>query len=630
MEITEISLTFVDSRGVVRVLRLAPSLPNALATEQGLELSADLEKRDGQTIARCIVRNRSSASLRLRNASFGASTGLPSGSRARFFKHGYQSWSRSGPMEIGVRVHRRDGAPALIRLMHQSQRTRSEEWPEAQLSELFTVLEADGDPSVRMAGFIGGARQLTTVTVVSAAQIVGRALMDDVELAPRAEQEIEPFLVAHREGSPIELAEQWAKALGSEMKARVGSPFQKGWCSWYQYFHQVTENDVRANLTALTAMRDLFPVDLIQIDDGFQSALGDWDTTNDRFPSGLKPLAEEIRAAGFLAGVWTAPFLAARDSLVMKDHPEWLMRDDQGRPLRAGFNTNWTKADDAFAYALDPSHPGFRDHLERLFRKLVAEFGYSYLKLDFLYAGAAEGIRYDRSLTRAATLRRGLEAIRAGAGDYAFILGCGCPLGAAVGIVDGMRIGPDVGTFWKPANKTFGDPSTAEALHAVISRSFMHRRLWLNDPDCLMLRDVETQLSAEERNALALTIAASGGMFLMSDNLALLAKEQAAIFRTCAEIGELVDSWRRQNSEAAFDLLDEGSVRILRWRSGTRRLALALNLGDESTLISRTEFGHGFENAKLIELSTGAKQAAPRELALPPHSARVLWAETST
>src|SRR5260370_40953879 len=144
-----------------------------------------------------------------------------------------------------------------------------------------------------------------------------------------------------------------------------------------------------------------------------------------------------------------------------------------------------------------------------------------------------------------------------------------------------------------------------------------------------MLRDVETQLSDEERNALALTIAASGGMLLMSDNLALLSKEQAAIFRTCAEIGELVDSWRRQNSEASFDLLGEGSLRILRWRSATGRLALLLNLGDESALISRTEFGQGLENAKLIEPSTGAKQVAPGELALPPHAARVLWAEAT-
>ena len=51
----------------------------------------------------------------------------------------------------------------------------------------------------------------------------------------------------------------------------------------------------------------------------------------------------------------------------------------------------------------------------------------------------------------------------------------------------------------------------------------MHRRLWLNDPDCLMLRSRETSLTADERGALAAAIAASGGMMLISDDMALLA-----------------------------------------------------------------------------------------------------------
>ena len=245
------------------------------------------------------------------------------------------------------------------------------------------------------------------------------------------------------------MAARFAALLGDQMRARIASPYQRGWCSWYHYFHAVSEDEIRSNLHALRDLRTEFPVEVVQLDDGYQAALGDWDRTNAKFPSGLKMLAAAIRDAGFIAGIWSAPFLAARDSVVMREHPDWFIHHrETGEPLRAGRNPNWTAGDDKYAYALDPSHPVFSAHLEHLFRKIVENFGYDYLKLDFLYAAAAEGIRHHPEMTRAETLRRGLEAIRRGAGAGTFILGCGCPLGAAVGIVDGMRIGPDVAPYW--------------------------------------------------------------------------------------------------------------------------------------------------------------------------------------
>src|SRR5262249_53894146 len=172
--------------------------------------------------------------------------------------------------------------------------------------------------------------------------------------------------------------------------------YQRGWCSWYHYFHSITEEAMRANLRALGELRDSFPIEVVQLDDGYQAALGDWDRTNGKFPGGLKALADEIRAAGFIAGIWTAPFFAARDSAVMREHPDWFIRHrETGQPLRAGYNPAWTTSDDPYAYALDPSNQECTGHLQRLFARIVHEFGFDYLKLDFLYAGAAEGIRHD-------------------------------------------------------------------------------------------------------------------------------------------------------------------------------------------------------------------------------------------
>ena len=103
-------------------------------------------------------------------------------------------------------------------------------------------------------------------------------------------------------------------------------------------------------------------------------------------------------------------------------------------------------------------------------------FGYDYLKLDFLFAAAAEGTRHDPGLTRAQTLRRGLEAIRRGAGKKTFILGCGCPLGPAIGIVDGMRIGPDVAPHW--------ERRSWRAMSALRSSNWRARRTLRSESNC--------------------------------------------------------------------------------------------------------------------------------------------------
>lgn len=623
MVLNRIELHLRDASGLSHALSIpiADGATSARGERAGAMLTARIERAGEETIVRGTVANRGEGPLRLDSVAMRIATGLHSDPPARFFKHGYQSWSASGPAEVGVlSPHPRDGAPALIRRMHQSEARRPAETPEGSTSELFTVIESDGQSELMLAGFIGTASQLTVVSVATPAEIVARALFDGVTLAPGAEREIEPLLLISASDSAARLAWRWAARTGRAMGARVGAPYQRGWCSWYHYFHAITEDALRANLSALAAMRAEFPLAVVQLDDGFQSALGDWDTTNAKFPSGLERIGQEIRAAGFEAGIWTAPFLAAHDSRLMSEHPDWFIRDAQGRPLRAGHNANWTSDQDAYAYALDASNPAFRAHLTRLFEKLVS-FGYSYLKLDFLYAAASEGARHDPCTTRAETLRQGLEAIRAGAGERAFILGCGCPLGPAIGIVDGMRIGPDVAPTWGTGGKQFGEPSLAGAIDATIARSFMHRALWLNDPDCLMLRERDTELNAAERGALAATIAASGGMLLLSDDMSLLGPEQQALFQAVAEIGAQVDRDSAREPAIADDLMVTGALRTIRKQLPNGALLMLLNRGDRPERLSLAALGVDPDRSRIVALDGSGDGACADPLELPAHSA---------
>ena len=635
-DLSRIELRFIDAAGHARALDLAAPFGalESSAIRDGLVVSARLEHALGGAIVRATVANRGADPVRLTAAIFEVSTGFAPSAPARFFKHGYQSWSASGGHEVGAsqkKSHPRDSALFIIRLMHQSEPARPPEFPEAATSELFTIVESRSAGERVLAGFIGAATSLSTVTVSSPEKISARAILDDVTLAPGAHRELDPLFIAAAGESAARLAARWADLTGRWMNARVSAPFQRGWCSWYHYFDAITEDALRANIKSLEAMRSLFPLDVIQLDDGFQSALGDWDTSNAKFPGGLKKIAGEIRAAGFKAGLWTAPFLAARDSRLMIDHPGWfIMHAESGEPIRAGYNPNWTKSNDAFAYALDASNPAFRAHLRRLFAKLTGGFGYSYLKLDFLYAAAAPGRRHDRNLTRGESLRRGLEAIRTGAGDDAFILGCGCPIGPAVGIVDGMRIGPDVSPFWGSTASGAGDPSTVYALDAIIARSFMHRRLWLNDPDCLMLRARETRLSADERAALAATIAASGGMLLISDDMSILDAEAGKLFRAVAQISAEIDSNAAREPVLALDLMADGDVRGLIAETASTgavapsAFAMLLNRGEAPARVQTSDLKLGAAETVALDLAGGDKIEIFDTIDLPPHSARLL------
>ena len=52
-------------------------------------------------------------------------------------------------------------------------------------------------------------------------------------------------------------------------------------------------------MSALSAQRARLPLQVIQIDDGFEAQVGDWSAFRPSFPEGVAPLAAEMRAAGF-------------------------------------------------------------------------------------------------------------------------------------------------------------------------------------------------------------------------------------------------------------------------------------------------------------------------------------------
>ena len=294
-------------------------------------------------------------------------------------------------------------------------------------------------------------------------------------------------------GPEKQVFSQYAERLGQVLGRRRSEPAPRVWCSWYTLYSAIDEAILGR---VLHDLGDL-PFDVFLVDDGWERAIGDWEP-NAKFPSGMAALAEKIRKLGLRAGLWLAPLLAARSSFLFRDHPDRMLRDEQGRLVKAGMN--WGQR----LYALDTSNPAVLDWLAGLMRQ-VRGWGYDYVKLDFLYAGALSGKRRGGE-PREQSYRRSLEVMRDALGEDAYLVACGAPIFPSLGIADALRVGPDTAGEWEIHRDAvlLSSSSLPGAKNAL--RTTLHE-LWLKplmqvDPDVCYFTSRHNSLTPEQRQLL--------------------------------------------------------------------------------------------------------------------------------
>ena len=376
----------------------------------------------------------------------------------------------------------------------------------------------------------------------------------------------------------------YADRTSSEMSPRKNLPeVPSGWCSWYYYYTRVTEGDVLRNLAALRDKK--VPVKYVQLDDGYQRKVGDWLTPNAKFPNGLGAVARQIKEAGFVPGIWLAPFFVQRSSEIYKHHRDWLLRDEDGVLRCLGYHPFWGLTDGQ-VYGLDLTHPEVLSWLRRVFRALC-DVGFDYFKIDFLFAGLRQGQPHDSALSPVEAYRQGLRVIRETIGDR-FLLGCGAPLVPTVGFVDAMRISPDVKEAWRDETVDLiahgtGYPSTELALQTCLTRAYLHNKWWCNDPDCVLVRREKSSLSLPETQTLLTVMSLSGGMLFVGDDVRALPKERLDLLQKAlpptgntATVVGVLDQEKPQR--LVFEKADaEGGqtrlVAVVNWADGAREMA---------------------------------------------------------
>ncbi len=281
-----------------------------------------------------------------------------------------------------------------------------------------------------------------------------------------------------------------------------------GYTTWYNYYVNVTAKIVERDLAAIKKLPQ--QVDIFQIDDGYEKAVGDWLNSDlKKFPDGMKPLAQKIHDSGMLAGIWLAPFAATKNSFIYKQHRDWLVKDKKGKLVKAG--ANW-----GGFYALDIYNPAVKEYLKKVFDTVLDDWGYDLVKLDFLYCSCIVPIH---GKSRGEIMCDAMDLLRELCKDK-LILGCGVPLAPAFGKVDYCRIGPDISLDW--GKRKYDSREGVSTVHAMLNSVFRRHldgRAFGNDPDVFLLRDNNIRLSDEQKKTLAKCNKLCGKVLFTSDNV---------------------------------------------------------------------------------------------------------------
>lgn len=292
-----------------------------------------------------------------------------------------------------------------------------------------------------------------------------------------------------------------------------------GWCSWYYYFYEISEDEIKRNARWIADNLKDYGVEYIQIDDGWEGVgrgygeNRDWTTINNRFPGGMDNLAAYIKELGFKPALWIAPHGQSSKKVVQANKNVFLLKSD-GTTLSDTWEGN---------FLVDPSTEEGHAYLRNLFRTL-SKWGYEYYKIDGQPCVVDEYRKHAGQMKNPTKIpdelyRKTLQTIREVIGRKRYLLGCWeIPL-EGVGLVEGWRTGADVVPGWG---------GFKIALEATMKFYFLHNIVWYCDSDNIM---VHNPLTLDQARAWATLQGLTGQALMVSDRMMDLSDERVELYR---------------------------------------------------------------------------------------------------
>jgi alpha-galactosidase len=133
-----------------------------------------------------------------------------------------------------------------------------------------------------------------------------------------------------------------------------------------------------SEVLALLEQLRSFEIGICNLDDGWFDFAGDWnpDTSPHKFPEGdtsMESFVERLHREGMRSSLWWYPLGVHPDSQLARQHPEMLVTDETGQPA----------LDPNKLHQLCPAYPPARQHIIRTLRRILADWGFDGVYLDW-------------------------------------------------------------------------------------------------------------------------------------------------------------------------------------------------------------------------------------------------------
>lgn len=389
-----------------------------------------------------------------------------------------------------------------------------------------------------------------------------------------------------------------------------------GWESWYNHYADINEKIIREDLKNLGKTENLINTHFVQknkpcvfqVDDGWEQNLGDWEANLSRFPAGMKSLASAISDKNYVPGLWLAPFILDWRSEKAKTHRNWILRDENGKPVSAGFNFLWGAAfgknQPGFLYSyfcLDLSLDEVQNYLDSLMEKVVNGWGFRYIKLDFLFAGMLRGkfknggaaYEWFDKAVKILTKRNINQK-----GEKVAYLGCGMPFESSFNSFPLSRIGPDTKEAWDDAllrRVNFpARPGAFANLQSTLGHSFWDGGIFVNDPDVVFLRYSNITLSDKEKTLIALVNFLFASQIMHSDDPVNFTDDEKIFTKKIEALFE-------KFADEEFGLLNKNSKQYFIFSKNGKYLGF-INLDDKKICVKKSDLIFYDKNAGTLFL----------------------------
>lgn len=334
----------------------------------------------------------------------------------------------------------------------------------------------------------------------------------------------------YAEGTEAEVFDKWFETLGKSENhpapALVGYTTKK--------LESIDAGRIERKLEAVKANFPAKPN--IYIIDGEYCVAGDWMAYDEeKFPEGLEPLSDSIKASGLMSGLCLSPFTVSESSKVFEDHKDWLLCKSDGKLLRA-------KKD---LYVLDSENAEVREYVREVLHTVLYLWGFDLVKLDDLYVA---GIIPSDGKSRGEKMCSAMAFLRECCGGKLMYTDH-TPLMPAFGIADYCAVSCDAVSDILPTAYTQRfyreSASVRNASADIVFRRGLNKRAFLSAPCSVSLDDKEYfldgRLNVAEQNVLTNLEGLFTSVLIANDSTAAYDQKKKRRFKKMCDLANATD-----------------------------------------------------------------------------------------